>query len=192
MTNLKLLVFTGILAIALSALCSVPCFGDGTCIETSKCSRAGGKFPKDTAVVKTQFNAVPQLNEAVMVFVERKVHPTVQWFLDYALEMPALSAIKTSHAKETENVYGLDAMVTVYPGNAQDQMDLNAVFLREVIPQTHQTPHHNQQEEKKVAKLPLLQRARLESGLIPGVVVTIKEQLLESSKVLAHTVMTDM
>ena len=95
---------------------------------------------KDTAVVKTQFNAVPQLNEAVMVSVERKVHPTTQWFLDYALEMPALSAIKTSHAKATENVYGLDAMVTVYPENAQDQMDLNAVFLREVIPQTHQTP----------------------------------------------------
>ena len=46
MTNLKLLVFTGILAIALSALCSVPGFGDGTCIETSKCSRAGGKSHK--------------------------------------------------------------------------------------------------------------------------------------------------
>lgn len=43
MTNLKLLVFAGILAIALSALCSVPGFGDGTCIDTSKCSRAGGK-----------------------------------------------------------------------------------------------------------------------------------------------------
>ena len=46
MTNLKLLVFTGILAIALSALCSVPGFGDGTCIKTSKCSRAGGKSHK--------------------------------------------------------------------------------------------------------------------------------------------------
>ena len=59
---------------------------------------------------------------------------------------------------------------------------------------TPDTPdtHHNQQEEKEVAKLPLLQRARLESGHIPGVVVTIKEQLLESSKVLAHIVMTDM
>ena len=186
MTNLKLLVFTGILAIALSALCSVPGFGDGTCIETSKCSRAGGKSHKGYSVVKAQFNAVPQLNVEMMVSVKRKEHPTVQWFLDYAQETPALSAIKTSHAMETENVYGQDATETLYPDNAQDQMDLNAVSLKEV------PPHHTQQEEKEEAKLPLLQKARLESGLIPGVVVIIMELLLESNKVLVHTVMIDM
>ena len=144
---------------------------------------------KDTAAVKAQFNAVPQLNVEMMVSVKRKEHPTVQWFLDYAQETPALSAIKTSHAMETENVYGQDATETLYPDNAQDQMDLNAVSLKEVPPQT---PHHTQQEEKEEAKLPLLQKASLESGLSPWVVVIIMELLLESNKVLVHTVMIDM
>ena len=101
---------------------------------------------KDTAVVKAQFNAVPQLNVEMMVSVKRKEHPTVQWFLDYAQETPALSAIKTSHARETENVYGQDATETLYPDNAQDQMDLNAVYLKTPLSQTNQL---EEKEEKK-------------------------------------------
>ena len=186
MTNLKLLVFTGILAIALSALCSVPGFGDGTCIETSKCSRAEGKSHKGYCSGKSSIQCCTSVKCGNDGICKKK---------------------GTSNGSMVSGLCPGDASFVCYKnipcngngkclwsgcnGNTVSGQCPGPNGFKCCVSKGGPTPD-TQQEEKEEAKLPLLQKARLESGLIPGVVVIIMELLLESNKVLVHTVMIDM